>query len=89
MGNLIDAPALFLGPSDFFRSSGAPFPVGGIDLFQLSQNKTHIVYPGVIKSNVWVFLVREDYISEENSGWSIKIKDPSGSEFGKVEREVW
>lgn len=78
-----DRPALFLGVADFLESSGTPFPLGGVDLFQLSQHKSHIVYPGIIASNVWIVLVSTEFLEERDlSKWKLRIADESDAELG-------
>lgn len=80
-----DQPAIFLGVADFLESSGTPFPVGGVDLFQLSQHKLHIIYPGMIASNVWIVLVRTDFLEENDlSKWELRIADENDVELGKI-----
>jgi len=80
-----DSPALFLGIADYVKKSSEPFPVGGLDLYQLAQHKVHIIYPGDISQNEWVILMRADFIL--NGGLlnsEIRINDENGSEIGKV-----
>ena len=80
-----DQPALFLGVSEFIDSSGVPFPVGSVDLFQLSQHKSHIIYPGMIQSNVWVVLVSTEFLEERDlSKWELRIADKNDVELGKI-----
>lgn len=78
-----ERPVLFLGIADFAEATGQPFPVGGLDLFQLSHHKSHIVYPGMIATNVWVLLVRSDFLQEGNVGkWQLRIVDEKDVELG-------
>ena len=80
-----ERPVLFLGIADFLESSGHPFPIGGIDLFQLSHHKSHIVYPGMIATNVWVVLVRSDFLEKADLGkWQLRIVDEKGFELGTI-----
>ena len=80
-----DQPALFLGVADFIEPSRVPFPFGGIDLFQLSQHKAHIVYPGMIQSLVWVVLMRTELFKEKGLlQWALRIADADEAELGKI-----
>lgn len=80
-----DQPALFLGVAEFLNSSGAPFPVGAVDLFQLSQHKLHIFYPGMLQSYVWVVLVSTEFLKVRDlSKWELRIADENDNELGKL-----
>ncbi|MEX1205231.1 MAG: Shedu anti-phage system protein SduA domain-containing protein [Dongiaceae bacterium] len=83
-----DQPALFLGVAGFIESPDAPFPLGGVDLFQLSQHKSHIVYPGMIQSDVWVVLVSTEFLEGNDlSKWELRIADEDDVELGKLNFE--
>lgn len=58
---LTTKPIIFLGISDYLNVSSQPFPIGHIDLFGFNHHKSHIVYPGQIKSNAWWFLVSYEF----------------------------
>jgi len=78
-------PALFLGVADFLETSNVPFPFGTIDLFQLSQHKRHIIYPGMIQSLVWVVLVRTEILHEiAQSPWALRVADENDVLLGKI-----
>ena len=81
-----DQPAILLGVADFFESSGSAYPAGDVDLFRLSKHKMHIIYPGLIQSNVWVFLVYTEFIKGQNFlKWKLRIADENDAELGKIE----
>ena len=69
-----DNPVLFLGIAGFLDTPEVPFPFGGVDLYQLSQYKTYIVYPATVASNEWVFLVGGEFFKScDLSKWEIRI----------------
>jgi hypothetical protein len=81
-----DQPALFLGVADFLETSNTPFPLGAVDLFQLSQHKRHIIYPGFIQGLVWVVLIQTKILCElDQSRWALRVADESDSLLGKIE----
>ncbi len=76
-------PILFLGIADFVKSDSYIFPVGEIDLFRLSQHKIHIVYPSVISSNEWVFLISTEFLNKCNlNKLKLRILDEKNNEIG-------
>lgn len=80
-----DQPALLLGVADFIQPSRAPFPFGPIDIFQLSQHKAHIIYPGMIQSLVWVVLMRVELFKENGlPHWTLRIADADEAELGRI-----
>ena len=86
---------IFLGLADHHRQDNSqPFPLGGIDLYQLSRHKSHIVYPGLIGFNEWVLLVSYEFLrSVDLTKWSIRICDENDHEVGtynilNTEREI-
>lgn len=80
-----DQPVVFLGVADFIQHSNTPFPVGGIDIFQLSQHKSHIIYPALTQANVWVLLVKTEFLIERDlSKWELIISDEDDVEFGRL-----
>lgn len=79
-----ETPVL-LGLADYIEAHGQPFPIGGIDLFQLSQHKVHIVYPGIISTNEWVILVSNEFLKNcDMAKWHLKISDENNIELGNV-----
>lgn len=78
-----DLPAIFLGIADHLQPTSAPFPIGGLDLFQISQHKLHLVYPATISSNVWVVIVKTDFLTNcDFSKWKIRVATEADVELG-------
>jgi hypothetical protein len=50
-----DFPIIFLGLADFVKPDKYLFPIGNIDIFQLSKRKRLVVYPFPV-NYVWIFL---------------------------------
>ena len=74
---------IFLGIADYLEEGVQPFPIGGIDLLRLSRNKLHIVYPGIINSNEWVFLVSYEFLNKVDlTKWFIRICDKMTMNWG-------
>lgn len=74
-----------MGIAEFVQETTAPFPVGGIDLFQLSQHKSHIIYPITVSNNEWVVLLSTEFISTcDYSKLEIRIVDENKAEMGKL-----
>jgi len=85
--NIVDLnqPVLFLGIADFVEEFGAPFPLGVLDMFQLSQHKAHIIFPAIITGNEWVLMVSTSFFENRDlSKWSIRIADEHDAEFGRL-----
>ena len=79
-----ETPVL-LGLADYIEGQKAPFPIGGIDLLQLSQHKVHIIYPGIISTNEWVILVSNEFLKNcDTAKWQIKISDENNIELGNI-----
>lgn len=73
----------FLGMADHFQPGKQPFPFGGVDLFQLAQHKSHVVYPGIISGQTWILLVGTTFLrSADLSRWKIRIVHEDGHEVG-------
>ena len=90
MGSIFnkDQPALFLGIAEYFDSSGAPFPYGSVDLYQLSQHQAHIIYPGMIQSSVWIVLLSNEFIEGcDFSKWQMRITDEENVELATINFE--
>lgn len=84
-----DQPVLLLGIASFFDSPQGPFPVGAVDLYQLSQHKFHIVYPTTIQGAIWVLLVSTEFIEKRDiSKWELRILDENDDELAKVNFEM-
>ncbi|HZQ75503.1 MAG TPA: Shedu anti-phage system protein SduA domain-containing protein [Burkholderiales bacterium] len=76
-----DKPILFLGLADHVQSGPQPFPIGGLDLFQLARHKVHLVYPAMIASASWVFLVDVDFVQSPAAiGMVLRVLDANGTE---------
>lgn len=83
LGN--DRPILFLGLADHIAQGAQPFPIGGLDIFQLSRHKLHIIYPATIGGCQWVFLVDAEFIqSKQAIGTTIKLVHRDGMEAASV-----
>jgi len=85
MSTLLDKehPVLFLGLADHLEPGLQEFPVGGVDLFQLSHHKVHIIYPGLIGGNVWLFLVSTDFLrSADLTKWTLQVMDANNNQIG-------
>ncbi len=76
---------IFLGIADFVEESDQRYPIGGIDLFQLSLHKAHIIYPGIISSNKWVILTSNEFMANcDFSKWEIHIYDDNNNLFSCI-----
>lgn len=79
------SPILFIGIADHVNQRGQPFPIGPIDLFQLSQHKSHIIYPAITTDNEYVFLLHKDVLDPEKiQNLSIKVFYDDGTEFSSI-----
>ena len=77
---------IFLGLADHFEGAEQPFPYGAVDAYRLAQHKLHIIYPGMIQSNVWMVLARTTFLAEADLGaWSLNIVDSKGEELGRIQ----
>jgi hypothetical protein len=80
-----DNPILFLGLADHIQKGATPFPIGNIDLFRLSHHKAHIIYPALIQSNAWVFLVDLDFLTSRSAdNLTISIDHEDGTLLGSL-----
>jgi hypothetical protein len=74
---------IFLGLADHWQDGIQPFPIGAVDLYQLSRHKLHIVYPGIIGSNHWVFLLSSEFLRKTDlTKWRIRVCDEADNELG-------
>ncbi len=74
---------VFLGLADYYEEGAQPFPFGGVDVYQLSCHKLHIVYPGIISSNHWVVSISHKFLREVDlSNFSIRVCDAENNEVG-------
>jgi hypothetical protein len=79
----------FLGIADHFDESVQPYPFGGLDLYQLSKHKLHIIYPGIIRTNHWVILISHQFLRDVDlSQLSIRICDEEDKELGTLKFPV-
>lgn len=79
-----ETPVL-LGLADYIEAHRVPFPIGGLDLFQLSQHKLHIIYPGTISTKEWVILVSHEFLKNcDLAKWQLKILDENKIELANV-----
>lgn len=78
-------PIFFIGIADFVNEQGQPFPVGPIDLFQLSQHKVHIIYPAITAGNEYIFSLQKEALEPEKlSALTIRIDDEEGVELSSI-----
>jgi len=78
-------PAILIGLADHLVSGIQPFPVGSIDLFNLSQNKVHLIFPTSINKYVWVLLLNIKFLHVcDVNDWRIIIEDEDGIEVSKL-----
>lgn len=78
-------PITFIGIADHVNAIGPPFPVGPIDLFQLSQHKTHIIYPAFTTKNEYIFLLQKEvFETEKLRKLRIRIVDEENVELGHI-----
>jgi len=56
-----DIPIVFLGLADHVKMGKLPFPIGPIDIFQVSQYKSHLIYP-TSANYTWVFLFNREWL---------------------------
>jgi len=76
---------MFLGLADYVKEAEHPFPVGPLDIFRLSRHKVHLMYPAIIGSNEWIFLLGREIINSENfKSIELHITSPQGKLVGKV-----
>jgi hypothetical protein len=76
---------IFLGVADFLQPGKDPFPIGAVDLFQLSQHRAHIIYPGIIRNQEWVFLVNTELLANRDMiQWKLRIVDEDKAILGDV-----
>jgi hypothetical protein len=73
----------FIGVSDHISMEGEPFPLGSLDIYKLSQFKTHIFYPALTQDSYWVFSVAT-VDPEKIKDIEIVIEDEKGKEVGRV-----
>ncbi len=75
-------PVSFIGISDHIKEAKQPFPFGSIDIFQLSQHKSHIIYPALTTDNQLVFLINREFAkSSFLKKLKIRIVDEEGKEL--------
>lgn len=85
ISNVGSWPIIFLGVADYIVTRGQPFPVGPVDIFQLSQHKVHIVYPAFTSQNEWVFVVCKELLNLESlKNVKLRVIDEPGKQFGEI-----
>lgn len=67
-------PIIFLGISPQVKSFGMAPPVTPIDIFGLSKQSAHVIYPIPLSPFQWVFLINSALI-EKDSGIHIEMRD--------------
>ena len=73
----------FLGIADHFQGGIQPFPIGGVDIFQLAQHKSHIVFPAILSGCTWLILVSSEFLRIcDLTKWKLRIVHEDGSEIG-------
>jgi hypothetical protein len=79
--NSLLSSIIFLGIAEEVAGNSRRFPIDSVNIIQLSQFKTHILYPS-ISGYTWVFLVRHGFIKEiYNENIKINIYEPDGETF--------
>ena len=80
-----DPSIIFLGVADHVVSTGELFPMGPIDLFQLSQRKVHFVYPSTTTQYKWVFAISKELaVPDLLTKLKIRISDEERKQSVKV-----
>ena len=80
--NIKKKTLVFLGIADYFQETGNPYPIGGVDCFQLSMHKRHIVYPGIINGQEWIILANTQFLKTlDLNKWRIRICDEKDNEL--------
>lgn len=78
-------PIMFLGIADHVETTGQPFPFGTIDLFQLSQHKSHIIYPALTAQNKWIFAVSKELVHPDYfNRLELRVVDEQGKQFAEA-----
>lgn len=73
----------FLGIAEFIQQQNQAYPFGNIDIFQLSKNKIHIIYPALTQNHYGVFLIRSELLKTKDfDSLQINIIDEDGKIVG-------
>jgi len=76
---------MFLGIADHAETTETPFPFGPIDLFQLSQHKSHVIYPALTAQNSWVFTVSKELVHHDYfNKLELRIIDEHGEQIAEA-----
>jgi len=82
--NTLESSIIFLGLAEEVAGNANGFPIEPINIIQLSQFKTHFVFP-INCVYAWVFLMRHGFIKTMyNQVFNIMIYDPDGETFGCI-----
>jgi hypothetical protein len=69
----------FLGIAEYIQQQAQSYPIGNIDLFQLSKFKIHIIYPALAQNHYCVFLIKNELLKDEDiDTLQIDIVDEEG-----------
>jgi hypothetical protein len=58
-------PIAFLGIADNTDFHGTPYPIGNVDILELSYHKRHLIYPAATRDNIWLFMVHRSCLFDE------------------------
>jgi hypothetical protein len=83
--HMVAKPIRFLGIVDHYQHGPQPFPYGPVDMFQLSQHKAHIVYPGQLSGTTWLLLVSTEFLNNADlAKWKLRVVHENGEEIGNT-----
>lgn len=85
----ISKSIIFLGLAEFVQQDGPPYPLGPINIFNLSSQKTHFIFPVSGQVYNWVFLFHEDLLTQvEKHGLLLDIKTEDGLPYSTINLEA-
>ena len=77
-------PIIFLGIAEEVQSAIAPYPLGQLNIFGLTQHSRHFVFPVPLKGYRFLFAIDINFLAQKFNGGSsieIQVKSPEGKMF--------